>query len=358
MSFDQFVKILSQVDIEFEHLKVAQLAQAILESGRGSSTLFQNFNNPFGMKYRPEMSEYANSVTYTDCAGETDQYCQFPDYESAVNGYWAFIERTPYSGWRHAASTAREYISFITYAGYFGGPHGNIPEDLKPADRIRKDQYIEKVVRLFPEAQDRLLDVQPSHGRAIWKHKGVYLDVGHGNKPTGYDPGAVNASSRITEHSLNLIAARACADTLQARGVPVKVDDSNVANYEAGTAAANFDLLVSIHHNSTDDGNKVQASEAYYHAVSGTAEDRVLAQIIARKMAEELGIENRGAKANSLAILSGARDVNLRAAALAELYFIHVQTPDNPPPSQFSNWSERGGEALGRAIIEWLENSL
>ena len=56
MSFKEFARALSDTRIEFEHLKVAQLAQAILESGRGSSDLFKDHNNPFGMKYRPEMS--------------------------------------------------------------------------------------------------------------------------------------------------------------------------------------------------------------------------------------------------------------------------------------------------------------
>lgn len=357
MSFDQFAAALSRADIEFEHLKVAQMAQAILESGRGKSALFRDFKNPFGMKYRPEMASYCQSVEYTDHAGETDRYCSFPDYVSAARGYWAFIERAPYSGWRHAAATAREYITFITYAGYLGGPHSAVPDDLKPADRIRKDDYIASVVRLFPEAQDRLrMASRPALGK-IWKAKGVYLDVGHGNKPTGYDPGAIHDASRTTEHSLNLIAARSCGEVLMASGIPFRIDDSNVANYEAGSAAANYDVMVSIHHNATDNGKRVQASEAYYHAARGTDSDRALSALIAEAMAQELGIENRGAKANALAVLSGARDVGVRAASLAELYFIHVQEPANPPAAQFADWSRRGGAALGRAITIWLKQN-
>jgi N-acetylmuramoyl-L-alanine amidase len=357
MSFDQFTRALSRADIEFEHLKVAQLAQAILESGRGQSALFRDFKNPFGMKYRPEMAPYCQSVEYTDHADETDQYCSFPDYARAVRGYWAFIERAPYSGWRHAAATAREYITFIAYAGYVGGPHSAVPENLKPADRLRKDQYIESVVRLFPEAEDRLrMLARPVVGK-LWKAKGVYLDVGHGNKPSGYDPGAIHNASRITEHSLNLIAARACSEVLLENGIPCRIDDANVANYEAGTAAANYDVLVSIHHNATDNGKRVQASEAYYHAAKGTGSDRMLSSLIAEAMAEELGIENRGAKPNALAVLSGARAVNVRAASLAELYFIHVQTPANPATTEFTDWSRRGGMALGRAITAWLEQN-
>ena len=51
-NWDDFVSILKNTDIEFHHLKQVQLAQAILESGRGSSDLFRLHANPFGMKYR------------------------------------------------------------------------------------------------------------------------------------------------------------------------------------------------------------------------------------------------------------------------------------------------------------------
>ena len=54
-NWDDFVRILKNTDIEFHHLKLVQLAQAILESGRGSSDLFRLHGNPFGMKYRREM---------------------------------------------------------------------------------------------------------------------------------------------------------------------------------------------------------------------------------------------------------------------------------------------------------------
>ena len=44
----------------------------------------------------------------------------------------------------------------------------------------------------------------------------------------------------------------------------------------------------------------------------------------------------------------------VRAAILAEVYFMQEQTPPNPPPADFTDWSRRGGEALGRAIYQWL----
>lgn len=360
MSFDAFVATLSAEAIEFEHLKVAQLAQAILESGRGSSNLFKQFKNPYGMKYRSEMAKFATSVPYTDAAGEADQYCAFPTYVKAVRGYWAFIDRPVYTGWRVASQSAEEYIRYITFAGYFGGPHDQVPPERREADRISKEAYVAKVKALFGEAESRLAAVAkpavPSPKAvpaASWRAKGVYIDVGHGPKPKGYDPGAGNTGSPHNEHALNGIAAEACKKVLQDAGIPVRVDDHNATNFEAGKAAANYDVLVSIHHNSAS--SSVQGSLGLYHVTLGTAADKALAKLAADAMASELGIPNQGTRGQSLDVLRGGRTVGVRAAVLAELYFMHKQVPANPSPTVFVDWSTRGGQALGRAIIAWLQ---
>lgn len=359
MSFDQFVQALSGAKLEFEHLKVAQLAQAILESGRGSSDLFKRHNNPYGMKYRPEMAGIATSVTYTDSAGETDLYCHFPDHGAAVAGYWKFIGRAPYEGWRLAAATAAEYIRFITFAGYLGGPHASVGPLERAADKAKKDAYVSKVRSLFSEAEQRLRAVHKNlPARAtdqIWKRKGVFIDVGHGDKPEGFDPGAVHKGSKITEHALNLIAARACAQAISDAGVPVLVDDGNKSNYAAGKASVGYDVFVSVHHNSSE--NRAQGSEAFYHVTAGTQADRALASLAAGAMARSLGIKDRGAKGGSLSVLSGARSAAVRAAILAEMYFIHDQSPADPEAGKFSEWSDRSGAALGGAVVEWLRNN-
>ena len=361
MSFKKFARALSETRIEFEHLKVAQLAQAILESGRGSSDLFKDHNNPFGMKYRPEMSGFATSVQYTDHAGETDAYCHFADYETAVLGYWRFIDRNPYTGWRHSSETPVEYIRFIAFAGYVGGPHANVPPERREEDRKRKNEYVRTVQRLFSEAEELLesvLDDAPTPAAdQIWKRKGVYLDVGHGKKPGIYDPGAVHSGSDITEHALNLVTAAACEAALNASGIPVLVDDGRKSNYQAGLASSGYDVFVSVHHNSVGGGASAQGAEAFSHATKGIAADRVLAAMVSKAIADELNIRDRGRKEAGHSVTSGARDAGVRAAILAEMYFIHQQNPDDPPPAQFDDWSRRGGEAMAAAIIEWLRDT-
>jgi N-acetylmuramoyl-L-alanine amidase len=305
------------------------------------------------MKYRSEMNGVATSVSYTDHAGETDNYCRFANYADAVAGYWTFIERSPYSGWRAASMTPDEFISFITYAGYLGGPHSLVPPERRAADRQLKNAYIAKVRGLFAEARGLL--ARPINNAVaedqIWKLRGVYLDVGHGRKPEGYDPGAVNGI--ITEHAQNLVAAAACAQLLKDEGVPVVVNDALATNLNAGRSAAGFDVMISIHHNASN-GGPAQGSEAFSHATRGTVADRDLSSRIAEAMAAELGINNRGGKQANFDVLAGARAVGVRAASLAELYFLHFQSPANPPTSQFNDWSRRGGQAIARAVLAWL----
>ena len=119
-NWDDFVRILKNTDIEFHHLKQVQLAQAILESGRGSSDLFRLHGNPFGMKYRREMCGIAIPIQYSAHDGD-DVYCKFDTLQDAVDGYWLFIDRPIYSGWRTSVATEADYIDFIAFAGYVGG---------------------------------------------------------------------------------------------------------------------------------------------------------------------------------------------------------------------------------------------
>ncbi len=93
-SWQDFVRVLNKSSIEFEHLKIIQLSQAILESGRGESALFQRHANPYGMKYRREMHQIAVPMTYKASDGE-DVYCKFDDLDDAVAIIYKAIGHQP-----------------------------------------------------------------------------------------------------------------------------------------------------------------------------------------------------------------------------------------------------------------------
>lgn len=352
-TWESFVSALKDTPIEFAHLKVIQLAQAILESGRGSSDLYRVHCNPYGMKFRREMRSIADQIVYTDSAGETDIYCKFDDPEEAVRGYWQFINRPPYSGWRTSSSTPEDYIEFIAYAGYIGGPFNGTD-----ADRNQKDTYIKKITDLIPEASNLLNlsdGTNQSPATKTWKAKGVLLEVGHGPNPEGFESGADGAGGPDErEYDLNWIAAKAARNVIQNAGVPCTITDfgGNTIQgdlYQIGQTAAGYDVFCSIHHNSAN--GIAQGSEVLVHNRKGDQRDLDLASTMSAEISGELAIRDRLKTRDprqALGVLSGAKDTDVRVAVLAEVYFI------DSPVADRKNWSTRGGAAIGRAIVKWL----
>jgi N-acetylmuramoyl-L-alanine amidase/Peptidase family M23/LysM domain/Mannosyl-glycoprotein endo-beta-N-acetylglucosaminidase len=110
--FSDLVKTYAATNIEFSHLKAITLAQWILESGRGSSLLAKDHLNFGGLKWRDEMSGFATPVDYQASDGP-DKYCKFTSLEAFIKGYWHFIERDPYKGWRDNVQPAEQFIRFI-----------------------------------------------------------------------------------------------------------------------------------------------------------------------------------------------------------------------------------------------------
>jgi hypothetical protein len=137
-NWQQFIKVLKNTAIQYPQLKTAQLAQAIVESGRGKSELFLKHNNPYGLKWRTEMSAIAQSTSYQAHDG-LDSYCKFKTLLDAVKGYWLFIGREPYRGWEKYSSSPRDYLRFIVDAGY-------CPDN----------GYVSKVISALPEASKLL----------------------------------------------------------------------------------------------------------------------------------------------------------------------------------------------------------
>jgi hypothetical protein len=123
--------------IEFPQLRAVSLAQWILESDWGRSDLAGLHNNFAGMKWRVEMAPYATKVKYKAHDGE-DYYCHFHDHANFVAGYWAFMDRSPYVGWRKHAEDGEQFIKFI-------GP-------IWAEDK----NYVKKVLKLIPKAEDLL----------------------------------------------------------------------------------------------------------------------------------------------------------------------------------------------------------
>jgi hypothetical protein len=98
--------------IEHPHLRPVTLAQWILESGYGQSSLAREHMNFGGLKWRPEMEGFAEPVVYQAHDGE-EEYCKFESPEAFIRGYWHFLERSPYEGWHEHAGSAERFIRFV-----------------------------------------------------------------------------------------------------------------------------------------------------------------------------------------------------------------------------------------------------
>jgi hypothetical protein len=110
--FKSLVTSYRDMQIEFPNLKAITIAQWINESGRGDSNLARNHNNYAGLKWRDEMQGIATPVVYAAHDG-TERYCAFASNEDFVVGYWRFLDRAPYAGWRDHTGTPEEFIGFI-----------------------------------------------------------------------------------------------------------------------------------------------------------------------------------------------------------------------------------------------------
>lgn len=140
-TWQEFVTALSAAELRFPELKAVQLAQAILESGRGTSRLYIVAGNPYGLKWREVMA--ANMVGRISLSTPTEpqpvNWCLFRTPEVAVAGYWNFINRSPYAGFERFTSDRLGYLGHIHRCGYATDP-----------------RYVDKVRAVLPEA-DRLL---------------------------------------------------------------------------------------------------------------------------------------------------------------------------------------------------------
>ncbi len=136
-SWRKFVQLLSKQNIEHKNLLPIQLVQAILESGRGNSHLFRNYGNPYGIKYRKEMSDVATPKEIEVSDGK-DVYCWFKSEAIAVDAYWIFLNREIYKGWELKSTNRLAFLRHIVNCGYVGG------------DEKAKLNYFNHVLLKFP----------------------------------------------------------------------------------------------------------------------------------------------------------------------------------------------------------------
>lgn len=230
---EKLVSIYKKHNIQYPQLRDVTLAQWLLESGRATSELATQHYNFGGLKWRTEMTPYATSVTYEAHDG-IDQYCKFATIESFIDGYWAFINRQPYSGWEKHISSGEDFINFI-------GPI-----------YCPNQGYVDKVLALLPEAKKLLVDtfVEPNAGtnKTISKKK-IMLNAGHAGKA-----GARGKNAAIKEEVFTDMQSKEIKKLLDNVGVHCDIVNQDVVGglTNVGKAAQGYDIAISLHFNATD----------------------------------------------------------------------------------------------------------
>ena len=306
------------------------IAQAILESGRGTSELAINANNYFGLKYREGRCPTSNGI-YIKEGSEQNldgsytssvmQWCKFPNMEAGVQGYFDFINNSRYSNLK-GVTDPETYMQRIREDGY--------------ATALK---YVENIMRLIDNYDLRKYDAEEM------KMPKVCIDAGHYGK--------YNRSPGVPEYYESEIVWKLTnlqKKYLEALGVEVITTRSNkskdLALQERGKKAAGCDLFISNHSNAVGSGmNESVDYVAVYHLVNDTttnADERsaevakLIAPIIASTMGTKQGFRvlTRQAQSdrngdglfndNYYGVLHGARLVNVPGLILEHSF--HTNT--------------------------------
>lgn len=167
-NFTQLISLYKFKEIEFPNLKSISIAMWILESNWGNSDLAKVHNNFAGIKYRKEMENYASKIFYEAHDGKA-AYCHFQDLNKFLDGYWAFLERIPYKGWKNHTENAESFISFV-------GP-------IWAEDK----SYVEKVIDLLDDAE-ALLSAAGSPTAKFEKSIFTCIGCGPGEETLAHKP--------------------------------------------------------------------------------------------------------------------------------------------------------------------------
>jgi hypothetical protein len=348
------------------HLRVASLAQWILESGRGTSGLAKAHLNFGGIKMRKELAPVAIGINYKAHDGK-DEYAKFKTVDDFITGFWLFIGRKPYEGWEKNSDTSLDFVRFIHRAGY-----------------AEAANYVNQVSQLFAEA-DKLLGVEkapdqgspsaePTPGEAQNEEAGeagpnegteketpeideilspvVVLLVGHEKKAGGAN---LNHSAFKNEYAYNTKTAEMAKEYAAEKFPNMKVhiifrDGVGRSGALAKARDLKPDATIELHFNAAN--AKAIGTETL---CSVEQKDRELAEIVQRKVCLVFG---RGGMSRGVkAIPRGARggeNVYLMpgyANCLIEPFFGDTKTEADMAVAKHKQYAC----ALVEAMMEWCK---
>ena len=293
------------------------IAQAVLESGSGTSELAKNAHNYFGLKYRVGRcptscgiynkvgSEQSIDSSYTS---STMQWMKFPDMESGIQGYFDFINISNYANLK-GITDPKIYLENIKKDGY--------ATSLKYVDNLLSviDKYGLTKYDNFISSNDSTKGTNK-----------MKINIHAGHNPDGKT--ACGAIGLIKESTEARIVKDKVIAMLKGQGHTVYdctinngLNQNDILNKIVSKCNTNtVDLDVSIHFNSgaNDKSGNNQTTGTEVFVYSSTSKARKYAQDIVNAISA-LGFKNRGVKySTSLYVLKKTKS----PALLIECCFV------------------------------------
>lgn len=311
MNYQELVDAIKRTDIKYNKLKPAMLAQCMLESGRCTTNLAKLYNNGAGMKMRPEMVGYAESVYYktgSEPTGGAD-FCSFKDADAFVKGYWHFLSRSPYKGWESHTNSCEEFLAFV---GKVWCPAGYTDSWKKAHGGFSYHEYI--LAKLFPEAVKLLGNNEPKANI-----KPVLLNAGHHGSA-----GAQGANKAIKEEYFTDLQSKEVKRLLDEAGIPCNIVNQDVVGglSEVGKAARDCSIAIAFHYNAAD--GKEHGVE--WLGGKNKPKSMAFAEKVCRLIATSFGYQYRGFCTRSVTVTSEFDKTNCPIAFLLESEFIDDET--------------------------------
>lgn len=335
--WNEFVEILRVADLkEFNNVKVVLLSQAIIETGYGTSKLFNDVKNPFGMKYRDFLAKYATKYKYytdseplrdeDDGSGTQAQYdyfCGFDVYLLALQCYcFKISQQSIYENCKFYLDKPKEYLETLCKywaidRKYFDKVYDKFEEAnklLSSADNTLENRIIalEKKVKALEDK------VMPK------KQYKIMLNAGHAG--TSGASGKDISIKESVENQVTVAELKALLEKHDEFEVTiVNQNDHNIGLEGVGKATKDYDLAVAIHYNASD--NVEHGSEVLVPN-SDNEDIKIFANMLVNQICNDNGLQNRGVKERSLSVFTGYNSIenNNCIFVLSEGHFIDDET--------------------------------
>lgn len=312
------------------------IAQAILESGSGTSELAVKANNFFGLKYKTGRCPTASGI-YKKVGSEQNKdgsyssskmnWCMFRTMEDCVIGYFDFISHSRYKKLK-GVTDPETYLVIIKAAGYASslGYVADVMDKIKKYNLTKYDPIIKEEKTMATKV--------------------IALDAGHGLYTAGKQ-----TPDGIKEWELNDKVRDKVVTMLSSYDVEFVFPDNNEGTKDEGLTARRtmyvnkkVDAAVSIHHNALKGTWCSATGVEVFTDRNATVADKKLAECIYKNLPNYTGLKGRGIKKANWTVINQ----NAIPAVLVEGGFMDGKK-DYPVIT-----SDTGQTAYAKAVAEGL----